>query len=219
MGTLAALWAREKSGKGQLVEGSLLRSALIMGNSVLVEQAVKKPHRIPQGNRGYLGGPGDVFKTQTGWLLVQSVGQAMFDRWCDLVGAPQMKSDPRFASDVLRGQHSAAISEVMQAWCDGQSRDAVLAALAKAKIPSGPVYTPQEALDDPHIAATGLLTPRPFGGMAQPFPLTPHPVDMSANPTPFIRSPPQLGEHTDEILAQLGYAAAQIGSLREQGVV
>jgi crotonobetainyl-CoA:carnitine CoA-transferase CaiB-like acyl-CoA transferase len=219
MGTLAALWAREKSGKGQLVEGSLLRSALIMGNSVLIEQAVKKPDRIPQGNRGYLGGPGDVFKTQTGWLLVQSVGQAMFDRWCDLVGAPQMKTDPRFASDVLRGEHSAQISAVMQAWCTGQTREAVLAALAKAKIPCGPVYSPQEALDDPHIAATGLLTPRPFGGMAQPFPLTPHPVDMSANPTPFTRPPPQLGEHTGEILAELGYAAAQISTLRELRVV
>jgi crotonobetainyl-CoA:carnitine CoA-transferase CaiB-like acyl-CoA transferase len=219
MGTLAALWAREKTGKGQLVEGSLLRSALIMSNSMLIEQAVKKPDRIPQGNRGYLGGPGDVFKTQTGWLLVQSVGQAMFDRWCDMVGAPQMKTDPRFASDVLRGQHNAQISAVMQAWCDGQTREAVLAALAKAKIPCGPVYTPQEALDDPHVAATGMLAPRPFGGMAQPFPLAPHPVDMSANPTAYHLPPPQLGEHTDAILAELGYTAAHIAALHTQGVV
>lgn len=219
MGTLAALWAREKTGQGQLVEGSLLRSALIMSNSLLIEQAVKKPDRIPQGNRGYLGGPGDVFKTDTGWLLVQSVGQAMFERWCDMVGAPQMKTDPRFASDVLRGEHNSEISAVMQTWCHGQTREAVLAALAKAKIPCGPVYTPQEALDDPHVAATGLLTPRPFGGMAQPFPLTPHPVDMSANPTAYHLPPPQLGEHTDAILAELGYTAAQIAALRTQGVV
>jgi crotonobetainyl-CoA:carnitine CoA-transferase CaiB-like acyl-CoA transferase len=219
MGTLAALWAREKTGKGQLVEGSLLRSALIMGNSVLIEQAVKAPHRIPQGNRGYLGGPGDVFNTQTGWLLVQSVGQAMFDRWCDMVGAPHMKTDPRYASDELRGLHSGEISAVMSAWCQHQTRGDVLAALTKAKIPSGPVYTPQETLDDPHIIATGLLPPRPFGGMAQPFPLAPHPVDMSDTATPFQRPPPLLGEHTDDILAELGYQTAQIAQLRAQGVV
>jgi crotonobetainyl-CoA:carnitine CoA-transferase CaiB-like acyl-CoA transferase len=219
MGTLAALWAREKSGQGQVVEGSLLRSALIVSNSILIEQAVKAPNRVPQGNRGYLGGPGDMFKTQTGWLLVQSVGQAMFDRWCDMVGAPGMKSDPRFATDELRGVNSLAISAVMSDWCATQTREAVLDALAKAKIPSGPVYSPQEALDDPHVAATGLLTPRPFGGMDQTFPLAPHPVDMSGTPTEFHRPPPGLGEHTGEILRELGFTDQQIADLRMQRVV
>ena len=219
MGTLAALWARERSGKGQVVEGSLLRSALIMSNSILIEQAVKAPDRIPQGNRGYLGGPGDMFKTQNGWLLVQSVGQAMFDRWCDMVGEAAMKTDPKFATDELRGIHSADISGVMSEWCASRTREAVLEALAKAKIPSGPVYKPQETLDDPHVIATGLLTPRPFAGMEQSFPLTPHPVDMSDTPTEFQRPPPTLGEHTDEILKELGFTAGQIASLRERSVV
>ena len=219
MGTLAALWARERSGKGQVVEGSLLRSALIMSNSILIEQAVKAPDRIPQGNRGYLGGPGDMFKTQNGWLLVQSVGQAMFDRWCDMVGEAAMKTDPKFATDELRGIHSADISGVMSEWCASRTREAVLEALAKAKIPSGPVYKPQETLDDPHVIATGLLTPRPFAGMGQSFPLTPHPVDMSDTPTEFQRPPPTLGEHTDEILKELGFTAGQIASLRERSVV
>ena len=219
MGTLAALWARERSGKGQVVEGSLLRSALIMSNSILIEQAVKAPDRIPQGNRGYLGGPGDMFKTQNGWLLVQSVGQAMFDRWCDMVGEAAMKTDPKFATDELRGIHSADISGVMSEWCASRTREAVLEALAKAKIPSGPVYKPQETLEDPHVIATGLLTPRPFAGMGQSFPLTPHPVDMSDTPTEFQRPPPALGEHTDEILKELGFTAGQIASLRERSVV
>ena len=219
MGTLAALWARERSGKGQVVEGSLLRSALIMSNSILIEQAVKAPDRIPQGNRGYLGGPGDMFKTQNGWLLVQSVGQAMFDRWCDMVGEAAMKTDPKFATDELRGIHSADISGVMSEWCASRTREAVLEALAKAKIPSGPVYKPQETLEDPHVIATGLLTPRPFAGMGQSFPLTPHPVDMSDTPTEFQRPPPTLGEHTDEILKELGFTAGQIASLRERSVV
>ncbi|MFM7330785.1 MAG: CaiB/BaiF CoA transferase family protein [Brachymonas sp.] len=219
MGTLAALWARERSGKGQLVESSLLRSALIHTNSLLIEQAVRAPDRIPQGNRGYLAAPGDVFHTRTGSLVVQSVGQAMFERWCALVQRLDLIQEQRFATDELRGRHSAEISAIMSAWCAQFSREEALAALAQAKIPAGPVYSPQEALDDPHIAAAGLLQPRSFPGMRASYPLTPHPVDMADTPVGFQRGAPTLGEHTDDILAELGYSVEAIAALHQQKVV
>ena len=219
MGVLAALWAREKSGVGQLVEGSLLRTALILNNPVLIEQAVRAPNRIPQGNRGYASAPVDAFKTRTGWVMVQAIGPAMFERWCDLVGAPGLKSDPRFSSDALRGDNSLEVSRLMAAWCETRTRDNVLDALAKARIPAGPVYAPQEALDDPHIAATGLLTQREFAGLKGTFPMTPHPVEMSGTPAQYRHAAPTLGQHTDEVLAELGYATDAIAALRDQGVV
>ncbi len=219
MGALAALWARERSGRGQLVEGSLLRSALIHTNSILIEQAVRSPDRVPQGNRGYLAAPGDLFRTRTGWLVVQSVGQVMFERWCNMVSQPELKTQARLATDELRGQNSAEISAIMSAWCADRTRDEALAALAKAKIPAGPVYSPQEALNDPHVVATGLLQPRGFVGMQASYPLAPHPVDMSDTPPAFYRSAPALGEHTEEVLAELGYQAADIAALRERNVV
>jgi len=219
MGTLAALWSRERGGAGQLVEGSLLRSALAIGNSILIEQAVTQRNRVPQGNRGYLSAPGDLFRTRTGWIVVQAIGQGMFDRWCALVGRPELAADPRFADDERRGANSAVVSDVMSAWCSSRTRDEVLAALAAAKIPAGPVYSPQEALDDPHVKAAGLLPQRTFGGGSQSYPLAPHPVDMSALDAGFRRPAPRLGEHTDEILAELGYAAADITALRAKGVV
>lgn len=219
MGAMAALWSREKTGRGQLVEGSLLRSAVIQTNGLLIEQAVRKPNRIPQGNRGFATAPSDAFKTKTGWLLVQTIGQAMFERCCDMIDAPQMKGDPRFSDDELRGKNSLAISQAFADWCATKTRDEALAALAKAKIPCGPIYSPQEALDDAQIQASGLLTQRHYAGMQMPFPVTPHPVDMSDLPVEYVRSAPMLGEHTHEILAELGYSDDAIKALRDQAVV
>lgn len=219
MGAIAALWAREKTGRGQLVEGSLLRSALIMNNSVLIEQAVRKPDRIPQGNRGYSAAPVDIFNTRDGAIVVQAVGQAMFERWCTVVGRQDLLDDPRFADDVSRGRHSEHISAIMAAWCAGRSRDEALATLGASKIPSGAVLSPQQALDHPHIQAAGLLPNCSFGGLPGGFPLAPHPVDLSDTPAGVHRPPPRLGEHTDEVLGELGYDAAAIEGLRAGKVV
>ena len=219
MGALAALWAREKTGKGQLVEGSLLRTAVIQTNAMLIEQAVKQADRVPQGNRGFAASPSDAFKTRTGWLLIQTIGDAMFRRCCDMIGRPDMKTDPRFANDMLRGQNSLAISQAMGDWCATKTRDEALNALALAKLPSGPIYAPREALDDAQIQAAGLLPLRRFEGMAQAYPVAPHPVDLSDTPPDYRMSAPTLGQHTDDILLNLGFTAQDILELKAQKVV
>lgn len=219
LGTVSALWARERSGQGQLVEGSLLKSALTITNSWLMEQAVRQTNRPPMGNRGAISAPTDAFPTKDGWIVIQTVGQAMFDRVCELIGQPGLKTDPRFADDKLRGDNGAEISLLVGAWLRTLTRAEALAALDAAKIPAAPVYTPQETLDDPHVQAAGLLRPAHFAGLDRPFPLAPHPVEYSASATGLQRPPPRLGEHTDQILAELGYNAADISRLHDQGVV
>ena len=107
----------------------------------------------------------------------------------------------------------------MAQWCATRSLDTVLTALARAKIPAAPVLSPQQALDDTHIRQAGLLVERPVTGSMQHAPLAPHPVTMSADPAVFERSAPGLGQHTQEILATLGYDDAAIAGLRAAGVV
>lgn len=219
MGTLAALWARERSGRGQLVEGSLLRTALVPMNPVLIEQAIRAPHRVPQGSLGFTAAPSDLFRAADGWLVVATIGQAMFERWCKVIGRPDLKDDPRFADDQHRGDHSAAVSAEMAPWCARLPRDEVLQALAKAKIPAAPVLSPQQALDEPHIRDAQLLVERPISGSAQRAPIAPHPVTMSAEAPAFYRPAPGLGEHTREILAEIGCDDAEVTRLQSLGVI
>jgi len=91
--------------------------------------------------------------------------------------------------------------------------------MEKAKVPAGPLYSPQQALEDAHIRAAGLLADTDYPGLQRPVPLAPTPVDLSETPGSFRHRAPMLGEHTDAILAELGYSAEEIKQLRADKVV
>jgi crotonobetainyl-CoA:carnitine CoA-transferase CaiB-like acyl-CoA transferase len=217
--TLAALLERGKSGRGQMVEGALLRTALTFHSAMLAEQALTQKNREAIGNRGYNGGPSDIFKTKDGWIICQTIGEPLFKRWTDLMGEDHWQSDPRFANDDARGDNGEIISKRMGEWCAERTTAEAVEALEAARIPTGPLYTPQQALDDPHIQATGFLQPVDFPGTSKPAPLAQTPVKLSETPGEIRHRAPILGEHTDRIMAELGYGAAEIAELREKRVV
>jgi crotonobetainyl-CoA:carnitine CoA-transferase CaiB-like acyl-CoA transferase len=175
--------------------------------------------RQPQGNRSFTAAPVDTFKTRSGWITVQVVGNRNFKRWCEVVGHPELSGDPRFATDRLRGMHGEEISAVMAGWCVLHEREQALRLLADARIPAAPVNTLQQALEDPHIGALGLLQDVGFPGLDPAFPMTPHPVDMSSCRPSLRMRPPTLGEHTDEVLGELGYSKGQVAALRDAGSI
>jgi crotonobetainyl-CoA:carnitine CoA-transferase CaiB-like acyl-CoA transferase len=219
LGTLAALMQRQKSGRGQKVEGALLRTAVAFNNPTLVEQQVIKSDRIATVNRGQTSAPSDLFRTKDGWIIAYAIGGPMYKRWAQLMGEPHWLTDPRFKDDLARGDHGEIISERMSRWAGERTTAQALSELEKVQIPAGPLYSPQQALEDAHIRAAGLLVDTEYPGLPRPAPLAPTPVDLSETPGTFRHRAPQLGEHTDAILTELGYSADDIKQLRDQKVV
>jgi len=220
-GTLAALMHRGRTGEGQEVKTALLATALATFGSHLAEQGATRINRAGSGNRVQTSAPSDVFATRDGHILTHVVGNGLFRRWAKLMGEEsRWMDDPLYRTDQCRGDHGSAILERMARWCAKLSTSEALEALDAAGLPAGPVYTPQQALDDPQVAAMGFLhSIIDFPGLNRAVPVSGLPVHLSATPAQPPRHPPLLGEHTDELLTELGYTNAEILALKAQRVV
>jgi crotonobetainyl-CoA:carnitine CoA-transferase CaiB-like acyl-CoA transferase len=218
-GTLAALIERGKTGRGQKVEGALLRTAIAFANATLIEQALTGVDRKATLNRGFNAAPADIFRCADGWIVATVIGRAMFRRWSRMIGEDHWLADPRFGNDQSRADNGEVISARMNEWCAERSCAEALAALEEANIVAGQVYSPQQALDDPHIRAARLLEEVAYPGLKDAVPLAPTPIELSETPGTYRRPAPLLSEHTDEILGSLGYDKAEIAALRREGVV
>ena len=219
-GALAALIERGKSGRGQRVDTTLLGTALSVFNSHLIEQSVSGIGRVGSGNRVQTSAPSDVFATQDGHVLLHVVGNALFRRWARLMGEEaRFTEDPLFGTDQSRADHSGPILARMRDWCATRTTTQALEELERAGLPAGPVYTPQQALDDPQVAAMGMLKAVDYPGLPRPARVADIPVRLSATPGGIRSRPPLLGEHTEEILRSIGYSAAEIEGLRVRQVV
>ncbi len=217
--TLAALRHRDQTGEGQLIEGALLKSALTMSNGHLMEQDLLGLDRVGTKNRAQTAGPSDVFATSDGWVMCMVIGSYQFDRFCQMVERPELLHDDRFKDDLARGDNGEALSAIMAEFCSTRTTDEVLAAMEAAKVPGGPVYSPQQALDDDHIQATQILTEVDYPSLSRPAKVVDFPVSMSAAPGRIRHRAPEIGEHTDDVLAELGYDAAEIKDLRSRRIV
>jgi len=219
VGVTMALFHRQQTGEGQHVEGALLPTALMMSNGLLIERDVLGTERPRIANRGYAVAPCDLYEVADGWFLLQVVGQPMFKRWCRMVGREELFDDPRFATDDLRAEHGDTLNDIMQEWCAQMTRAELMASADAAKLPAAPLASPGEVLEDPHVAAMGYLQRVPYPGVPSGVPIIETPFRLSKTPGSIRVRAPMLGEHTDEVLTEIGYNPEQVADLRAQSIV
>jgi len=215
MATLAAIIHRTKNGEGQHVQGCLLASALSIANGTMIEQALLGVNRSGTGNRGQTSAPSDTFQTKDGWILVQVVGNPLYERWARLMGEDSWLVDSKYSTDESRGLHAVDISTRMQEWTSSRTTTEAVKALEDARIPCGEVLSPQGALDNEQVQAMGFLESIDYPGIDTPAPIAHMPMDFSTLDVSIRRRAPTLGEHTNEILESLGFEKSEIISFRE----
>jgi crotonobetainyl-CoA:carnitine CoA-transferase CaiB-like acyl-CoA transferase len=218
-GAMLALYHRAQTGQGQLIDVSLLQTSVMFMTPLLMERAVTGIRRERQGNTGYYTAPSDAYRTRDGWVIVPTIGDHMFRRWARLVGREDLLDDPRCADDITRGNNFDIINEVMSEWCACRTRDEAIAELERARIPCGPVYELDEVLNDAQVRARNLLEEKEYPGGAKPVPVAGTPVRLSETPGEVRRRAPTLGEHTDEVLTELGFTADEIVRFHNEGTV
>ena len=222
---LAALEARHRSGCGQHIDMALLD----VGMAVLGNQAAGylNTGAVPQrqGNTHPSLAPYQTVATLDGAMLLAIGNDGQFARFCEAAEHPEWVADPRFASNTLRVKHRDALIPALQAATRGRSTADWIALLEDKAVPCGPINDLGQAFADAQVQARGLVVNQAVAPVdtsqcaIKSIVTVASPLRLMATPPVLHRAPPSLGEHTEEVLGELGLDASAIAALRQAGVV
>ena len=218
MGVLVALLEREESGLGQWVQSSLLGAQIAMLDFQAARWTIG--HEVPEqaGNNHPTSIPTGVFQTADGYINIAAAGNDIYRRCCEALGVPRLATDPRYSTGKLRSDNRDALNAEIEAITRGKTSAAWIDALNKGGVPCGPIYKMNEVFEDPqvkHLGITRTVKHAVLGDVE----VIGQAIELSRTPWSVRSATPEAGEHTDAVLAELGYGAADIAALREKKVV
>jgi crotonobetainyl-CoA:carnitine CoA-transferase CaiB-like acyl-CoA transferase len=218
MGILIALLEREVSGEGQWVESSLLAAQIAMLDFQAARWTIA--HEVPEqaGNDHPTSIPTGVFRTSDGYINIASAGDEIFGRLCKALDKPELATNPDYKTGKLRSQNRKALNAAIEAVTKTRASAEWIERLNKAGVPSGPIYKMDEVFADPQVKHLGIAQKVHHHQLGD-IELIGQAVTLSRTPSRLETASPDQGEHTDAILAELGYSAGDIARLREKRVV
>jgi formyl-CoA transferase len=218
MGVLIALIERDQSGEGQWVKSSLLGAQISMLDFQAARWTIAKEVPGQAGNNHPTSIPTGVFATSDGYINIAAAGDEIYGRLCKAIETPQLAADPRFATGRARSENRDALNETIETITRTRTSAEWIEALNKAGVPCGPIYKMNEVFDDPqvkHLNMTRVVPQKVIG----PVEVVGQPIELSRTPWSIRSATPELGEHTEAILAELGYNASDIKTLQDKKVV
>lgn len=217
-GILAAYAHKLKTGKGQVVDTSLMEAALqqTYWHAAIYFATGQSPG--PTGSAHLLTAPYQAFRASDGWINIGGANQANWERIADVLGHPEWREDARFATNSARMQNLDALAELMNAVLATRSKAEWIAAFDAAGVPVGPVHTIGEALSHEQTLARGMVVDlrHPQAGPTKALGC---PIHFSATPTRITRAAPMLGQHSRELLHEYGYSDEEIDRFAADGVI
>lgn len=217
-GILLALIEREVSGKGQWVTTSLLQAQIFMLDFQAARWLMNREVPKQAGNNHPTSIPTGVYKTSDGYMNIAAAGQPIWVRLCKVIGMPELIEHPDYVTGALRSRNRDALHAELEARFMQESTETWVDQLTKAGVPSGPIYDVDQVFADPQVKHLGMAVPLDKAGHG-PVHYIDQPVKLSRTPSRIYAHPPAQGEHTNEILAELGYSETDIRSLRERQIV
>ena len=221
VGVVSALYHRQATGEGQMVDTALLQTAVTLAAPMIAEWETGGRLREQTGNRRPWLGPSDTYKTKDGrWVVLAIITNSIWRRFCRFIGREELADDPRLQTDYDRWENREVSDPVVATWVAGQTAEEVIAAAEQIPIPCGLCHQQTEVAGDPQVQARKMLTEVPFPGGDGSMLVTGPPIGMSATPTAIERSFPAVGEHNEEVYGELlGYSREHLAALEDRGVV
>jgi formyl-CoA transferase len=218
MGVMIALLEREQSGDGQWVQSNLLSAQIAMLDFQAARWTIAHEVAPQAGNNHPTSIPTGVFQTKDGYINIAASGDDIYRRCCKALDAPQLIDDPRYATGRARSQNRDALNAAIEEVTRTRTSAEWIERLNEAGVPSGPIYQMNEVFADPQVKHLGIARKvhHPKLGDIE---VVGQAIELSRTPWSIRSATPEPGEHTDAVLAELGYGAAEIAALREKKVV